>query len=69
METYKVTVEPTSVINKGGRPKKHDQPPTRVIAYVTEEEHRFLKKYGGEYDGISGYIQHLIQKEMKRAKE
>ena len=78
MEITDIPKEKTKVIktknvieevkNKPGRPRKYEKTDATVVLgiRVLKEEAKFLEKYGGEYGGKTGYVTHLIRKEMKR---
>lgn len=57
-----------TVSSKGGRPKKYNQPLKKLTIYMPEEYHRFAKENGWKYDGINGFINHLLEEEMKKTK-
>lgn len=60
--------ESVTQVSKGGRPKKYTQPLKKLTLYMPEEYHLFAKENGWKYDGINGFINHLIEEEMKRTK-
>ena len=51
-----------------GRPRKFkEDEKTEVIGVrLLSKQVRFLEKYGGQYGGKTGYVTHLVEKEMER---
>ena len=51
-----------------GRPRKFPKGKKTVTLgiKVLDEENRFLEEYGWKYGGKTGYVTHLIRKEMER---
>ncbi len=54
--------------NVGGRPKKYHGELKQLKLIIPEDKYMFIKKNGWKYDGMCGYINHLIEEEMKRQK-
>ena len=52
--------------NKGGRPRKYNEPMKWIKIQLTESNYSFLKRYGGEFDGMNGYINHLVDAEREK---
>ncbi len=50
----------------GGRPKKYDGTLKTLKIYMPEECYNFIKANGWKYDGMNGFINHLIEEEMKK---
>ena len=46
--------------NKGGRPRKYNEPMKWIKIQLTETNYNYLKQNGGIYDGMNGFINHLI---------
>ena len=61
-------VMPNVLKRAPGRPRKFAKDENTVVLgiRVKEEEALFLEEYGGKYGGKTGYVTHLIQKEMER---
>lgn len=53
-------------LSKGGRPKKYDKSPNRLTVYLSDEDYWFLKEHCGRHNGMTGYVEYLIQEERKR---
>lgn len=43
-----------------GRPKKYQEPTKWIKIQLTETNYRYVKEHGWEYDGMNGFINHLI---------
>ncbi len=56
-------------ISKGGRPRKYDTDAKSLKINISGDCYRFIKKNGWEYDGMNGFINHLIVEEMRRRGE
>ncbi len=68
-EEIKPIIEAATLIkevSKGGRPKKYNQDLKKLTVYLPEDDYMFLKYNCGRFDGMNGYIIHLIEKEMNR---
>ena len=47
-----------------GRPRIEESGLVGLTIYVTPEHKEFLRNGSGRYGGVSGYIRHLVDKEM-----
>ncbi len=56
-------------VNKGGRPLEYTEKPKQLKLLLPPAQYNFLRDNGGRYGGMTKYIQHLIEKEMKRRGE
>ena len=67
-ETPKKKAPSKSKKRAPGRPTKYTDDEVLVVlgARIPEEQMEFITRYGGAYGGKTGYIQHLIAKEMER---
>lgn len=54
-----------------GRKKKYTNTKEmiRLNMYFPEENYLFIKKNGWEFNGMNGFVNHLIEEEMKRREE
>lgn len=71
-EQVKTVLESTQVVEnviKEARKKTKTEEAKKFTVYIPEDNYIFLKKNGWEYNGMNGFINHLIEEERKRREE
>ncbi|MBP3784557.1 MAG: hypothetical protein J6I68_15030 [Butyrivibrio sp.] len=51
---------------KGGRPRKYNEPMKWIKIQISETNYKYAKINGALYDGMNGYINHLLDEARKQ---
>lgn len=68
-EEVKPVIEAGEVIKKVAKKNPSTKDANKFTVYLNDEQYLFLKKNGWEFNGMNGFIKHLIDEEKKRRGE